>query len=72
MEQNYAEHLLTGNEGPCIIHYTKGRAAATRRQHKRNMLLTFITNANTSTRKRRHRTAPVKQFIVHTLRALFV
>lgn len=70
MEQNYAEHLLTGNEGPCIVHYTKGRAAATRRQHKRDMLLTLITNANTH--KRKHRTAPVKQFITQTLRALFV
>lgn len=71
MEQNYTEHLLAGNEGPYIVHYTKGRAAATRRQHKREMLLTFITHANTTPRKRKHRPAPVKQLVVGVLRTLF-
>jgi hypothetical protein len=73
MIQDYAEHMLTGNEEPHVVYYAKGTTAATRRQHKRDMLLTFITYSNNPRPKRKHRTAPVKpSSLLKTLVSLFV
>lgn len=75
MEQySTEEHMQAGAVRPRAVHYTRGRLNTTRRQHKHEMLLTFITHVNTPpSRKRKHRTAPIRSAsMLRTFLALFV
>ncbi|WP_345081493.1 hypothetical protein [Nemorincola caseinilytica] len=74
MEQYETEDMLIGHEAPRAVHYTRSRERATRRQHKHEMLLTFITHVNTPpSRKRKRRTAPIRTAgILKTFLSLFV
>jgi len=70
MEQNYSELQLSSDTTPSGVYYTPGRHTPTRRQHKRELLLTFITHTNTPKRKRK--TAPVKPTLLHSLLSLLL
>jgi len=72
MEQNYSDMELASDIQPTGVYYTPASHRATRRQQKHELLLTFMKHANTPPPKRKHRTAPVKPTLLHTLLSLFV
>jgi hypothetical protein len=72
MTQDYTEHLLQTDTKPLQVHYAEGSTRASRRQDKRQLLLTFITHVNTPKRKRYGKPAPVKPNLLRTLLSLFV
>jgi|GEM_PF-5826344 len=72
MQQDYTDFLHTGNEVPPAVYHAIPKRSVTRRQYKHDMLLTFITYANTPGRKRKQYAAPVLQPVIRALRFLFL
>jgi len=72
MQPDYTNYMMPVNDMPKAVHYARYRAAPTRRQRKHDMLLTFITCANTPRKKKQHRTAPIKPSLMRSLVSLFV
>jgi len=72
MIQDYTEHLLHTDTQPLRVHYAQGSSRASRRQEKRQLLLTFIIHINTPKRKRYGKPAPVKPTLLRSLLSLFV
>jgi hypothetical protein len=67
MIQDYSAHQADGAVTPTGVYYTPGRGSASRRQQKRELLLTFIDHVNAPKPKQIRRSAPVKPTLLKTL-----
>ncbi|MCF8451532.1 MAG: hypothetical protein K9G49_16790 [Taibaiella sp.] len=66
MIQNFTDIELQNEARPAAIYYTKGNKNPSRRQQKRQMLLTFINHSGYK-REFRRNTAPNKPLLIRVL-----